>query len=73
MSRRDIFSVSRPSFGSVLTWRLAVAPRRGRRAPRTGAMFGYGAIQNASGIYADGVTSSLLAAERTYLAWIRTM
>jgi uncharacterized membrane protein YidH (DUF202 family) len=36
-------------------------------------MFGYGAIQNASGIYADGVTSSLLAAERTYLAWIRTM
>ena len=36
-------------------------------------MFGYAPIHNASGIYAEGVTSSLLAAERTYLAWIRTM
>ena len=30
-------------------------------------------IHNASQIYAEGVTSSLLAAERTYLAWVRTI
>ena len=35
--------------------------------------FGYTPIHNASQIYAEGITSSLLAAERTYLAWIRTI
>jgi uncharacterized membrane protein YidH (DUF202 family) len=30
-------------------------------------------IHNSSEIYAEGVTSSLLAAERTYLAWVRTI
>ena len=30
-------------------------------------------IHNSSQIYAEGVTSSLLAAERTYLAWVRTI
>ena len=29
--------------------------------------------QNASIIYKDGIASSVLAAERTWLAWIRTI
>ena len=33
----------------------------------------HGGDANASGVYAEGITSSLLAAERTYLAWIRTI
>ena len=49
-------------YDDAYTAALAAPPVRSNLDPK-----------NASQIYAEGITNSLLAAERTYLAWIRTI